>query len=343
MRGKYLQAALAYLSNAADLESVQDDDFLAAAVILRFAEEFIEDTADNTHAFTPIFRGFMRARAEASSDRAYAPLMHYDDGVNPFAEHERQQQERARALLTSFEHACYRVALRQDICAFLLSQTSTQPDYSIEIDLPMTWSALDAFADPKSQDWMWTDHHLRHLAHVVRSCHSRGHSPGSDLYDRLKAFEGQWEANKPFSFSPYHDPEEYHNESKARLEAGQTAFVLPQCWFIDEINVIGVQYIELARILMAESNPFLPRLGRARHDVERDVRRSVTQICGMALSDEKSVFAKELAFVAIALTTAYFKDKDEHRQLLKVLDSMEMDFGWPTDGKRRELAQVWGK
>lgn len=342
---KYLHAVIAYLQKASDPENVQDDDFLAAAVILRFAEEFKHNTPEDEHAFTPTFRGFMRARAaaaEASGTRSYAPLTHHDSAQthSPFATYEKQ---RAYTQLKSFEHACYRIALRQDICAFLLSQTSAQPDdLDIDIELPKTWSALDSFPEPKDEDFIWTDHHLRHLAHVVRFCYRKGQTPNNERWENLKEYERQWEGNKPISFAPYHDPAEYQNGSKARRAAGKVAFVLPQCWFMDEINVIGVQYLELSRLLLAECNPATPRLGHARHKAEAEVRESVTRICGMAMNTSTSVFAKEMAFVAVALTTACFKDPDEHVELLKVLDSLEANFGWPTEGKRREITQVWG-
>lgn len=345
---KYFQAVIAYLTKATDPQSVQDEDFLAAAVILRFAEEFQQSTPEGRpDAFTPTFRNFIKARAEAEAASGlpiYGPLTHYDASQthSPFASYEKQRQDRAYTQLRSFEHACYRVVLRQDICAVLLAQTAANPDNSIELELPRTWSALDAFPEPGDEDFIWADHNLRHLAHVVRYCHPKDETSRFESFDNLKLYESKWEKNKPYSFAPYHDPQELHNGSEARRETGRTDFVLPQCWFMDEINIIGGQYIELSRILMAECNPSVPRLGRARHKVESVVRDSVTRICGMAMNTSTSVFAKELALVAVALTTAYFKNYGEHVELLKVLDSLEGDFGWPTDGKRQEILQVWG-
>jgi hypothetical protein len=346
---KYLDAVLAYLTRATDAENVQDDNFFAAAIILRFAEEFRDYDANDDHAIpstTPTLRGFIRARANITGNhlyRTWGPLLHPNGTENPtpLTKYEHERQQKARTQLNSLEHACYRVALRQDICAFLLSQTSVQADCDSEIELPATWSALDAFAG-KKDDFMWTDRHLRHLANVIQFSFQRDQSTRPEIYHELKQYEKHWEENKPLEFSPFHDPEELHIGSEARREAGQTGFTLPQCWFIGETNVIGMQYYELSRILMAESNPSPPRLGRARHDVETVVKRSVARICGMAMNHASSVFARELAFVAIALTTAYFKDKDEHTELLKVLDSLEDKFGWPIEGKRREILQVWG-
>ena len=345
---RYFQAVIAYLQKATDPQSVRDDDFLAAAVILRFAEEFQQSiTGERNMAFTPTFDQFMRARAEAeevpetpsytpSSHRHTLPPIRSPPGPQqPYTLHERQLQDQAYKQLKSFEHACYRVALRQEVYAAFLTQTVH------ELYLPKTWTALDAFPEPEDEDFIWTDHHLRHLANVLRFCLGSEQHLGHERYKALKDYEIRWEKNKPYTFAPYHNPLELHNGSEARRASGQTAFVLPQCWFMDEVNVLGSQYIELSRILLAVYDPSRPKLGRPRNKMDNDVRESVTKICGMAINTSTSVFAKELAFVAIYNTTANFRNREELNVLLKVLDSLEDDFGWPTGHKRREVLKNW--
>jgi hypothetical protein len=354
---KYLSAVIRYLTLAGDPENVMDESFLAAAVILRFAADFYASIdGEQLDTFRRTFRHFINARFEAegrisgsflaspSDQHEWAQKISPSPALYeiPRYSDEQRLQERGLRHLRSFEHACLRVALRQEVVAACLSQDSRHLHM-----LPRTWSALELLPTDNApeEDFVWADRQLELLAKVVRYCfESDEPSPANHArYAELKEIADTLHKHRPFSFAPYHDPPELHNGSAARQQAGQKAFVLPQCWYINDTHVVGSQYNEMSKILLLRCSPTLPKFGRKAVEAEDTIRDCVTRTCGIGMSTRTSVFARELAYVAVKLTSHLFRNVEEQNVLMSVLDSIERDWGWPTELKRKDLWTDWGR
>jgi hypothetical protein len=350
---KYLSAVIRYLTLAGDQKNVMDESFLAAAVILRFAADFHASIdGEQLDTFRRTFRHFINARFEAEgrnsgSFLASPPGQHewpqkvsHSPAIYEISRYgdDRHMQERGLRHLRSFEHACLRVALRQEVVAACLYQDS-QHLYM----LPRTWSALELLPtnNAPEEDFIWADRQLELLAKVVRYCFETDEpsSARNTRYNELKAIADHLHTHRPYSFAPYH----VHNGSQARQQTGQKAFVLPQCWFINNTHVVGSQYNEMSKILLLRCDPTLPKFGRPASDVEDKIRHCVTRTCGIGMGTKKGVFARELAYVAVKLTSHLFRNVEEQKVLMSVVDSIERDFGWPTELKRKDLWSDWGR
>lgn len=165
-------------------------------------------------------------------------------------------------------------------------------------------------------------------------------SPSTDKrivrYDELVAFETLWAEMGSPSFKPIYARE----PDRARGE------VFPELWYVNNCHVAGLQFLELARILLTVYNPKLPRLGpgqrTAMRTVDREVRTIVLRLYGMALSYQHSPPGLVNAFVAIGMCGDRFTDRLEQEALLGVLVELEDEHAYPTTNTRELLKGAWG-
>jgi len=110
-------------------------------------------------------------------------------------------------------------------------------------------------------------------------------------------------------------------------------------------HVLGMQYLELARILLTVYDPTILRLGissiLANFRVSTTVREIVVRICGNAISNPSIQAALITAQLAISLTGQYFTDRYEQSSMLNMLIKLESDYAWPTTKTVAELKQIW--
>jgi hypothetical protein len=234
------------------------------------------------------------------------------------------------------------------------------------VDLPLcsSWSLLDVFHDD-APDHVWADRHLQHCSEVLQFCfgdahHSTNVHPSTstssssnplslsnitntasthqnsiDRWRTHKSYENHWETNKPLSFSPIHI-----------VEASPSTSPFPKIWYMSETHVIGLQYLDLARILLTVYNPSIPRLGpgatATQKRVSSEVRDIVVRLCGTAMSAPDCQPAMMQASMAAAVCGERFEEERERRALLEVLVGLEREFGWPTRRTRVELRGAWG-
>ena len=116
-------------------------------------------------------------------------------------------------------------------------------------------------------------------------------------------------------------------------------------WFLAPCHVVGVQHIELARILLGVYNPTMPRLGpgsvAAMDDLRADLKTIVLRLCGIALSNRKTPPALVMASMGIAMCGEYFTNRIEQEALLGVLNEAEIEHAWPTNRTVEALKSAW--
>lgn len=113
---------------------------------------------------------------------------------------------------------------------------------------------------------------------------------------------------------------------------------------MNECQVLGLQHIELSRMLLAAYNPNLQRIG-LRTSVSLNILasklgRSTIKICGMALS-ESSQATMVTAAVGISLCGDYVVDPGEQQAIEGLLDILEREYAWPTQTILAGLRDGW--
>ncbi|EXJ66337.1 uncharacterized protein A1O5_10489 [Cladophialophora psammophila CBS 110553] len=332
---KYHNACIAYLIKlSSDPEHVRDENLLAAAVILRYYEE-IDPSLTNEDSKTLIhtFQLFVNAQANP-----YAYMM--DDEKHP--EYLRPGSaiglfENTLAYLKSFQHASFRVALRQELTIAFLRQRPVR--------LPLeTWTILQGF--DKAEDFIWSDRHLYHCAKVLQFCFGGDGGTGKTQIERwseLRDFEIQWDQFKPLSFAPIH----YQEPDRSKGEC------LPHIWYMAEVHATGLLALDLARILLTVYNPKIPRIGpgvtAAQKRIAEEVHDIVIRLCGTAMSlggtvasNASSQPAMVQAYMAVVVCGEYFSDPLEQRALMGILDRLRDEHGWPTGKTAIQLKREWG-
>ncbi|KAL2432635.1 hypothetical protein ABEF95_014193 [Exophiala dermatitidis] len=328
---KYHNACLAYLIKlSGDPEHVRDENLLAAAVILRYYEEIDTSfTGQDSETFLHTFQVFVKAQANP-----YSFLL--NDGDNP--EYLRPGsatgtiRANAIAYLKSFQHAAFRIALRQETTTAFLKQRSVR--------LPLaSWTILSGFDE--AEDFIWSDRHLYHCANVLQFCFPSDGSGGSsrsqsERWTELRQYQAHWDQVKPLSFSPIH----YQEPDRSKGEC------FPHIWYMAEVHVTGMMFLDLARILLTVYNPNIPRIGpgviTAQRRIVEEVHDIVIRICGTAMSYSSSQPIMVQAYMAIAVCGEYFSDPGERKALLGILDKLMKEHGWPTGKTAKTLKQEWG-
>ncbi|OQV05965.1 Fungal Zn2-Cys6 binuclear cluster domain-containing protein [Cladophialophora immunda] len=332
---KYHNACIAYLIKlSSDPEHVRDEDLLAAAVILRYYEE-IDPSLTNEDSKTLIHTFQLFANAQANP---YAYMM--NDDKHP--EYLRPGSavglfENALAYLKSFQHASFRVALRQELTIAFLRQRPVR--------LPLeTWTILQGFDE--AEDFIWSDRHLYHCAKVLQFCFGGDGGTGKtqiEQWNELRNFEIQWDQFKPLSFAPIH----YQVPNRSKGEC------LPHIWYMAEVHATGLLALDLARILLTVYNPNIPRIGpgvtAAQKRIADEVHDIVIQLCGTAMSlggtaasNASSQPAMVQAYMAVVVCGEYFSDPLEQRALMGILDRLRGEHGWPTGKTAMQLKREWG-
>ena len=361
---KYLNATTTYLSRAIDHQYLCEPEFLATAVLLRFAAEYSRLMTGNEDLHPQVnntCRYFFKARESALSQRASNPPNHINwmqsshpptyNGQGPPQQIGNQDREWAKSQLLSFEHACNRVALRQGVITTIL--------YAVEgeLELPATWSFLDKFSGNKDdkEDFIWADMHLRHLCHVLRFHMSRKYDdqPTRERrYRTLQEYVCTWESDKPHSFAPYHSPHRHQHQyqqpppyqSKETIQSPHPAsFGLSDIWLLNEEALVGTQYLYLARIVLADNKPTIHDSRGVEFSRVAGIRDDVASICGMACNSSKSLFAQDLAYAAVNFTTPRFHSIQEQDILLHAVRWMEENFKWPVESRLETLYHCYNR
>lgn len=248
-------------------------------------------------------------------------------------------------------HAAYWIALRQEI----VTAFSKQRTFRLPLEPCEPYRTFEP-----ADDYVWADRLVIHCADVLQYCFGSEEEkfpldlqfqstssmgilhppPATDLriarYEELVAFETLWTELGPPSFKPIYARE----PDRSRGE------VFPELWYLNNCHVAGLQFLELARILLTVYNPKIPRLGpgqrTAMRSVDREVRSIVLRLCGIALSNQHSPPGLVTASVAIGMCGDRFSDRLEQEALLGVLTKLEDEHAYPTSSTQELLRGAWG-
>jgi hypothetical protein len=379
-----------------DPDQVDNEDLLAAAIILRFYEEVdaplrigtaADDSNDeasddvvDTELFLKVTNIFLSAQQpdiaqlphtspvashptpgdNDSVDRTSYPVFNASPSSTTTTPSLRPQHHHAASLSTSdptprvtradgLRQACFWVAFRQEITVAFLKQRP--------FNLPLSrCAAFRSFC--AAEDAVWADRLIIFCADVLQFCHG-GVDPdiphssynadpaaASPLLQRKKEERERWDELQstlqkfctvlPRSFEPiyfrYPDPA-YHE-------------VFPEIWYLDAIHVTGIQHVELARILLAVSNPYLPKLGlghvSAMNKLSSELKSIVLRLCGIALSNRRVPPGLVTAYMGIAMCGEHFTERREQEAILRVLQELEREHAWPSERTGLGLRRAWG-
>lgn len=344
------------LRRSMNAEQTQDVSLLAAAIILRFYEEIDaplrEDSSDD-ELFLRVMNVFIDAQIPASpvlphssplitgpeiatdqngslifpSQITHSPAASsHASGVNELPSHWRTD---------GLRQAGFWVAFRQEIHSAFLKQRP----FNISL------SRCEAFRSiSPAEDAVWADRLIVFCAEVLEFCYDNAkgsaswQKPNQTPKDRwlvLKQCEKRWGEVLPASFEPIY----FRDPDRSQAE------VFPQVCYMVDCHVVGVQYVELARILLAVYDPTRPKLGpgyiASMRALTVELKAAVLRLCGIAMSNRKCPPALVTAYLGIALCGDRFEDPLEQRALLAFLDQLETGHGWPTGDTRQTLKEAW--
>ncbi|KAJ9482353.1 hypothetical protein VN97_g11080 [Penicillium thymicola] len=318
----YHNECIAYFVSLSDHSGeAQDGNLLAAAVILRFYEEVdVPSIGQDTES---ALRG-IKIFIDAQADSAVA-----DYGLR---------------------HAAYWISLRQEI----ITAFSKQRTFRLPLGPCEPYRSFEP-----ADDYIWADRLVIHCADVLIYCYGseeqqlpgdhQFHTSSTGIihsdpvherriarYDELVAFGTFWSELGPPSFKPMYARE----ADRSRGE------VFPELWYLNNCHIAGLQFLDLARILLTVYNPRLPRLGTgqrtAMRSVDRKVRAIVLRICGIALSNQHSPPGLVIASIAIGMCGDRFTDRLEQEALLEVLLKVQDEHAYATLRTREQLKEAWG-
>lgn len=325
---KYYQATTAYLrALCGESKHSQDEDLLAATMIIRFYEDFEELIKEGAERDRNLnvrpFQLYVAAQARPTlfSDLAYEAL---DFRVRGCFAGVRSQAE---MYLKSYPHSSFRIALRQECQRALLNE---EP-----VNLPLeAWKLLDGFDE--AEDSVWADRHLYHYAKVLQFCFNKEEGMQTmQRWQELKDFETRWDEERPLSFSHY-------MKKEPNREIGE---VFPQIWYVSEVNAAGMIYFHFARVLLTIYNPELVRLGigsvARRRKMSDEVREIVIQLCGIARSTASTHPVLVQAQSAIVMFGEHFEVDRDQNALLGVLEEIKYRHGWPISDEVGILKKAW--
>ncbi|OQD87457.1 hypothetical protein PENSOL_c077G02280 [Penicillium solitum] len=318
----YHNECIAYFVSLSDhSREAQDENLLAAAVILRFYEEVdVPSIGQDTESALRGIKIFLDAQA----DSAVA-----DYGLR---------------------HAAYWISLRQEI----ITAFSKQRTFRLPLGPCEPYRSFEP-----ADDYIWADRLVIHCADVLKYCYGseeqqlpgdhQFHTSSTEIihpdpanerriarYDELVAFGTFWSELGPPSFKPIYARE----ADRSRGE------VFPELWYLNNCHIAGLQFLDLARILLTVYNPRLPRLGTgqrtAMRSVDRKVRAIVLRICGIAYSNQHSPPGLVIASTAIGMCGDRFTDRLEQEALLEVLLKVQDEHAYATLRTREQLKEAWG-
>ncbi|POR32114.1 Uncharacterized protein TPAR_07684 [Tolypocladium paradoxum] len=314
-----------------DSTKPSNDDILVAITILRFHEQVdVHLTKSDSETYLTTAQAVVHADSDASSE----PLHIF--GCSPL-----QSCIYSHRFLPLRRSACL-IALRQEIWSVLL--------YRRPFRLPLyIFDDYRGFDATVADDYDWANRIIVWCAHVLKSCFgtddtagdksfsngTRDNGSDAENWKSLKSFLDIWNIQQPSHFQPLY----YEEPDPSR------GTYFPRVWQANACQVMGLQHLELARIVLEVHDTKLERLGigagAANKAVEDCLRQSTKRICGLAWSNKRMQTAMVTAGVSISLCGEYFQDYGEQAAIIDLLATLEQEHAWPTQTLVEALQRAW--
>ncbi|KAI0539464.1 hypothetical protein GGR58DRAFT_464373 [Xylaria digitata] len=322
----YHNACISYMMNYINHQTNRSDDVLVAIPILRYhAQVDTNLTGSDSETYINALKTVLRFE----QFNFLTPL----SIVNNTHNHSHIKAVEESALRRS---ACL-ITLRQEIWGVLCYRRP------FRLSLP-TQDFIDLSISDKSDydEYDWANHIIIWAAYVLRYCFGSENEVDSAedsrvimaLWESLKAFEKEWESLTPNPVDPFYYQE--RDPDKGRF--------FPIIWQSNDCRVIGMQHVELTRIVLAvhESKHQFLGLGAAAaaRATERKLRSSTGIICGLALS-HRIQSAITSASIAVSLCREHFHNPREQDALLELMGTIEREHAWPTSSIVCSLRTAW--
>ena len=357
------------LERSLNPDQIHDPDLFAAAIILRFYEEIdapLRNEDGDSELFLRVMNVFIDAQipsvplfvhdlpliGDMNIDPADRRALHAStassDGIqtqSAMSPAATTPNRPVQTLLSPYgpsrwrpdglSQAAFWVAFRQEIHSAFLKQRP----FNIAL------SRCEAIRGiSPANDAIWADRLVIFCADVLEFCYGnvtnlsqhRSNMSAKDRWLDLKAGEKMWSEALPASFEPiyFRDPDRWHEE------------VFPQICYLADCHVIGVQHLELAKILLTAYDPTWPMLAlgyaASTRTLSAELRMAVLRLCGIALSNRKTRPGLVMAYLGIAMCGDHFDDITEQKALIGVLDELESSHAWPVGNLREALKEIWG-
>jgi hypothetical protein len=226
--------------------------------------------------------------------------------------------------LSSLRFSACLIALRQEIWSVLMHRRP----FRLPI-LPVENYGMfdDTLA---TDDYDWTNRVLIWCAHVLKFCYpddqdeqSTDSRTRSQQWEAIKDFQRNWDEKRPPHFAPLYYRE--RNPSEGRY--------FPEYWITSPCQMLALQHIELARIVLAvqDTKIQLGIGGRAAHKALEDLMREATRrVCGLAMSQKWCQEGMVTAAVGLSMCGEYFQDPGEQAAIMELVTLLECDHAWPT-------------
>lgn len=226
--------------------------------------------------------------------------------------------------LSSLRFSACLIALRQEIWSVLIHRRP----FRLPI-LPVENYGIfdDTLA---ADDYDWTNRVLIWCAHVLKFCYPDDddeqpidNRTRSQQWEAIKDFQRNWDEKRPPHFAPLYYRE--RNPSEGRY--------FPEYWITSPCQMLALQHIELARIVLAvhDTKIQLGIGGRAAHKALEELMREATRrVCGLAMSQKWCQEGMVTAAVGLSMCGEYFQDPGEQAAIMELVTLLERDHAWPT-------------
>ncbi|RBR16396.1 hypothetical protein FVER53590_27532 [Fusarium verticillioides] len=290
------------------------DDALAAITILRYHEQVdTHFTGTDNETFSIAVRAVFQA-SQNDADGLLHLILQPPRGSDVYA-----------TSLSSLRFSACLIALRQEIWSVLMHRRP----FRLPI-LPVENYGI--FDDTSAaDDYDWTNRVLIWCAHVLKFCYPDDdddeqpidNRTRSQQWEAIKDFQRNWDEERPPHFAPlyYHE----RNPSEGRY--------FPEYWITSPCQILALQHIELARIVLAvhDTKIQLGIGGRAAHKALEELMQEATRrVCGLAMSQKWCQEGMVTAAVGLSMCGEYFQDPGEQAAIMELVTLLERDHAWPT-------------
>lgn len=189
---------------------------------------------------------------------------------------------------------------------------------------------------PDAPDHIWTNHLLIICAQVIQYCFDDQFQSSYRQYKELVRRQKEWLDNCPASFSPL------YSETPDR----KNGELFPKVWYMYDWHIVAIQSVGLTNILLMAYNPSTARIGpnqkKAMCAVDTNIKSTVLDICGIALSNRQSPTSLLTACIAIMMCADRYNDDIEQEALMNIVVSMNRDNNyWPSTAMEMRLRDTW--